>query len=95
MSDEQERKPSIDEQLEAYRIPGTNAINWSRYARENLPHDPPRFEIGDVVAYLVIGEITRVYEDCDGEVLYTVNDYHSGITDGSLRLATDDEKADL
>jgi hypothetical protein len=94
MTYEQHDNQDLDARLETYRIPGTNIIRWSKYLRENESHEPPRFKLGDVVAYLVIGEITRVYEDCDGTPLIEIDNQYSGINQDNVRLATDEEKED-
>ena len=58
---------------ERYRIPGTNAINFSKWSRENDPKPPPSFKVGDVVRFAVETEVMVVYSDCDGTALYTLD----------------------
>jgi len=53
-----------------YRIAGTPFLSLSRWSRENVPKDPPRFRVGDRV--LVPAYVHRVYEDCDGTALFGV-----------------------
>ena len=63
----------LDEDLEKYRIPGTNIINWNAYSRAEIPKDPPRFKVGDKVIFTCETEITVVGQDCDGTVLMGAN----------------------
>ena len=60
-----------EETIKKYTIPGTNIFNWSKYSRENIPQDPPRFREGDKVIFTVETIITKVGSDCDGTVLYS------------------------
>jgi hypothetical protein len=76
---------------ERYRIPGTDAFSYSKWARENVDRDPPKFKVGDVVVITLVKEITKVGNDCDGTVLYGLEDLGFGYSEDNLRLATDEE----
>ena len=60
-------------EIERYTIPGTNIVNWSAYSRENIPKDPPRFQVDDKVVFTCETEITVVGQDCDGTVLLSAD----------------------
>jgi len=64
-----------------YRIPGTNAFSLSKWSRENDPKPPARYKVGDPVVLVISGEVTRVYEDCDGTPLYEINGKYIGHSD--------------
>jgi len=93
MSEELDYNLKLPMTHERYRIPGLNAFSMSAWSRENEPKEPPRFKVGDVVAITVIAEVTKVYADCDGTPLYTIDGVGNGIADrdGNMRLATPDE----
>jgi hypothetical protein len=74
---------------EDYRMPGTNAFNLSKWSRENEPKAPPRYKVGDYVVLVVSCEITRVYQDCDGTPLYTLDGDDHGHSDDSLLPGAD------
>jgi hypothetical protein len=67
-----------------YRVPGTSAINWSKYSRENIAKDPPKYKVGDMVILTHEVEILKVYQDCDGTPLYQVDSNGYGISDNQL-----------
>ena len=58
---------------EDYMIPGTNIVNFTAYSRENIPKEPPRFQVGDKVVFSCETEITCVGQDCDGTVLLSAD----------------------
>lgn len=76
---------------ERYRVAGLNAFSFSKWSKDNLPKQPARFKVGDVVAVTIITEITKVYEDCDGTPLYAFDKFTGWPDDGSIRPATDEE----
>lgn len=85
-------EPQEPPDLEAYRIPGTNMINFSRYVRENTIYPEPQFKVGDVVVFTVITEITAIGKDCDGSTLYTADMIGGGWGEESFRAATEEEQ---
>lgn len=92
MSD-QEPKKQIPMDDERYRIPGTNMVNFSHWARENVEQPAPKFEVGDVVVITLVREITAVGKDCDGSTLYGLDGIGFGYSESDLRIATDEEKS--
>lgn len=78
---------------ERYRIPGLNAFSMSAWSRDNEPKEPPRFKVGDIVAITIITEVTKVFNDCDGTPLYSLDGIGHGYSDhNDIRPATDEEK---
>ena len=74
---------------ERYRIPGTNAFNYSMWARENVEQPPPAFKVGDKVVFTIITEIEAINHDCDGSVLYTADMIGHGWGERNFRAFTE------
>jgi len=70
---------------EEYRIPGTNAYNWSKYSRENIPKPKPLFKVGDMVILTTEVEIISIGKDCDSTVLYELDGMGFGWSEEQIR----------
>lgn len=65
----------------------TGAIfSFSKYSRENIPKDPPKFRVGDAVRVVVETDVTSVGEDCDGTPLYGLRNHGFGFGEESMTL---------
>ena len=60
---------------------------FSHYSRENVPKKPPKYKVGDVVILKTEREITSVGQDCDGTMLYGLDNIGFGWSERDLRLA--------
>ena len=61
-------------------------LNWSKYSRENIPKKPPKFKVGDTVVLTTEREITQVGQDCDGTVLYGLDNIGFGWNERQLSV---------
>jgi hypothetical protein len=57
----------------------------SKWLRENEPQIP-KYKIGDMVELTIEGEITAVYQDCDGTPLYEIDGNIRGYSELSITL---------
>jgi hypothetical protein len=55
-------------------------LNFSKWSRENVPKEPPRFKIGDEVVVRL--QVCKVTKDCDGTPLFVL----CGTGEGNLLL---------
>jgi hypothetical protein len=57
----------MSKKLEDYRIPGTNVVSWSAYSRENIPKEPHKIPLGQVVSV----KISHIYDRvvCSGNYI--------------------------
>ena len=88
-----EKKPMDHED---YRIPGTNMFNLSKWIRENDPPQPGKYKIGDHVSLVLSCVITRVFQDCDGTTLYSlemtdIDQQFHGYSDDNLLPGQEDD----
>lgn len=75
----------LDELIsEKYRLPNTNAYNWSKFSRENIAKPSPKFKVGDKVKFSIETVVTKVGNDCDGATLYGLEMLGFGWDEGSL-----------
>lgn len=69
---------------ERYRILGTNAINFSKWSRENFPKSP-QYKVGDKVTFTIQTEVLKVYNDCDGTPLYELEWIGNGWSESHIQ----------
>jgi len=64
----------------------------SKWIRENEPPQEPKYKVGDEVEVTMEGEITAVYQDCDGTPLYEIDNNLAGFSEGSIRKIEDEQE---
>ena len=84
--------PQIPIDHPRYQIAELNAVNWSKWVRENTPQQNHKYKVGDVVVIVKVVEITKAYRDCDGTPLYQFDGDGGGhCEDMIIRNATEEE----
>jgi hypothetical protein len=83
--------PRLETTDPRYQIPGINGFSLSKWARENVMQEGPRYQVGDWVVLTIVGQVTHVSSDCDGTPLFEIDEKYRGWSVDSLRPATPDE----